>query len=84
VGRQLFDAPDVAGAAVEATADLGVGDPTRPPLQHAALDRAQRGNFRLDAGVMHSGVGDDAVDERRLAAEPSSDLAGIDAVGDEA
>ena len=84
VSGQLFDASDVASAAVEAASDVGVLGPSGTPLQDATLDWPQRVPWRLDAAAGHPCVRNHSIDEPREAPEPSSDLDVIDTIRDEA
>jgi len=84
VGRQLFDSLDVAGAAVEAAANVGMFGAAGAPLQDATLYWPQRVPGWRDAAAGHLGVGDHPVDELRSAPEAACDVVVLDAVGDEA
>ena len=74
----------MAGTAVEAAANVGVGGPAGAPLQDPALHWPQRFVIRPDAGSGHLCVCNHPVDELRLAPETAGDLDVIDAIGDEA
>jgi hypothetical protein len=79
----LFDASDVAGAAVEAAADVGVCGSVGAPFQDSALNWPQHIPCRRDVAAGHPRVCDDPIDVVRSAPETASDLDVINAVGDE-
>jgi hypothetical protein len=78
--RKLLDPLDVAGAAMEATADLGMIGAAGSPFQDQALHRAQFRRFRRDAGARYPCVGDHPAHELWSAPEAASDLGFIDAL----
>jgi hypothetical protein len=74
----------MAGAAVEAAADLGVLRPSGAPFQDPSLHWPQRVPWRLDHVAGHPCIGDHPIDEPRSAPKAASDLDVIDAIRDEA
>jgi diadenosine tetraphosphatase ApaH/serine/threonine PP2A family protein phosphatase len=80
---QLLDSLDVSGAAVEATADVGVVGAIGSPFQDPALHRAQFLRFWRDARAGYPCVGDHSPDELWAAPEATGDLVLIDTVVDQ-